>query len=46
MRIKNKFQLGNYKLIQNQILQTNITRTILQKVIRELQVDPKPNSPN
>ena len=34
MRIKNKFQLGNYKLIQNQILQTNITKTVLQKVRR------------
>ena len=32
IRKKNKNQLGNYKLIQYQILQTNITRTIRQTV--------------
>ena len=29
-----KYQLGDYKLIQNQILQTNITRTVWQTVRR------------
>ena len=29
-----KYQLGNYKLIQYQILQTNITRTLWQTVKR------------
>ena len=31
---KEKYQLGDYKLIQYQILQTNITRTVLQIVRR------------
>ena len=34
MRIKKKYQSGDYKLIQYQILQTNITRTIQQTVRR------------
>ena len=34
MRIKNKKKLGDYKLIQYQILQTNITRIIWQTVRR------------
>ena len=34
MRIKEKCQLGDYKLIQFQILQTNITRTVWQTVSR------------
>ena len=34
MRIKEKYQLGDYKLIQFQILQTNITRTVWQTVSR------------
>ena len=29
-----KYQLGDYKLIQYQILQTNITRTVWQTVTR------------
>ena len=32
--IKEKYQLGDYKLIQNQILQTNIIRTVWQTVRR------------
>ena len=31
---KEKYQLGDYKLIQYQILQTNITRTVWQTVRR------------
>ena len=31
MRIKKKYQLQDYKLIQYQILQTNIIRTVWQK---------------
>ena len=31
---KEKYQLGDYKLIQYQILQTNITRTVCQTVRR------------
>ena len=31
---KEKYQLGDYKLIQSQILQTNITRTVRQTVRR------------
>ena len=31
---KEKYQLGDYKLIQYQILQTNITRTVWQIVRR------------
>ena len=31
---KEKYQLGNYKLIPYQILQTNITRTVWQTVRR------------
>ena len=31
---KEKSQLGDYKLIQNQILQTNILRTVWQTVRR------------
>ena len=31
---KTKYQLGDYKLIQYQILQTNITRTVWQTVTR------------
>ena len=31
---KNEYQLGDYKLIQYQILQTNITRTVWQTVRR------------
>ena len=31
---KEKYQLGDYKLIQSQILQTNITRTVWQTVGR------------
>ena len=31
---KEKYQLGDYKLIQYQILQTNITRTVWQTVWR------------
>ena len=31
MRIKKKYKIGDYKLIQYQILQTNITRTIGRK---------------
>ena len=31
---KEKFQLGDYKLIQYQILQTNITRTVWQTIRR------------
>ena len=34
MRIKEKCQSGDYKLIQFQILQTNITRTVWQTVSR------------
>ena len=34
MRIKKKYQLGDHKLIQYQILQTNITRTVWQIVRR------------
>ena len=34
MRNKEKYQLGDYKLIQYQILQTNISRTVRQKVTR------------
>ena len=34
MRIKKKYQLGDYELIQYQILQTNITRTVWQTVRR------------
>ena len=34
MRIKEKCQLVDYKLIQFQILQTNITRTVWQTVSR------------
>ena len=34
MRIKKKYQLGDYKLIQYQSLQTNITRTVWQIVRR------------
>ena len=34
MRIKEKCQSGDYKLIQFQILQTNITRTAWQTVSR------------
>ena len=34
MRIKKKNQLGDYKLIQYQILHTNITRTVWQIVRR------------
>ena len=34
MRIKKKFQLGDYKLIQYQIYQTNIIRTVWQTVRR------------
>ena len=34
MRIKKKYQLGDYKLIQCQSLQTNITRTVWQIVRR------------
>ena len=29
---KEKYQIGNYKLIKNKILQTNITRTVWQTV--------------
>ena len=31
---KTKYQLGDYKLIQYQILQTNITKTVWQTVTR------------
>ena len=31
---KEKYQLGDYKLIQYQILQTNITRTVWETVRR------------
>ena len=31
---KEKYQLGDYRLIQYQILQTNITRTVWQTVRR------------
>ena len=31
---KEKYQLGDYKLIQNQILQTNILRTVWQSIRR------------
>ena len=34
MRIKKNINLGDYKLIQYQILQTNITRTVWQTVGR------------
>ena len=34
MRIKKNINLGDYKLIQYQILQTNITRTVCQTVRR------------
>ena len=34
MRIKKKYQLSDYKLIQYQSLQTNITRTVWQIVRR------------
>ena len=34
MRIKKKNQSGDYKLIQFQILQTNITRTVWKTVRR------------
>ena len=34
MRVKKKYQLGDYKLIQSQILQTNIARTVWQTVRR------------
>ena len=34
MRIKKKYQLGDYELIQYQILQTDITRTVWQTVRR------------
>ena len=34
MRIKKKYQLWDYKLIQYPILQANITRTVRQKVRR------------
>ena len=34
LRIKRKYQLGNYKLIQYWILQTNIMRTVWQTVRR------------
>ena len=34
MRKKEKYQLGDYKLIQYQILHTNITRTVQQTVRR------------
>ena len=34
MRIKKKYQLQDYKLIQYQILQTNIIRTVWQTVRR------------
>ena len=34
MRIKKNYQSGDYKLIQYQILQTNITRTVWQTVRR------------
>ena len=32
MRIKKKIQLGDYKLIQYQILQANTTRTVRETV--------------
>ena len=31
---KEKYQLGDYKLIQSQIIQTNITKTVWQTVSR------------
>ena len=34
MRKKEKYKFGDYKLIQYQILQTNITRTVYQTVRR------------
>ena len=34
MRIKKIYQLGDYELIQYQILQTNITRTVWETVRR------------
>ena len=34
MRNKEKYQLGDYESIQYQILQTNISRTVQQKVRR------------
>ena len=38
MRIKKKYQLGDYKLIQYQILKTNMIRQTVRRITNEIPV--------